>query len=224
MKIYLIAAALASTSVGGIAYAMDITPPAPTKPVRGDTNNDGKISRAEYVAGATARFAELDADKDGNLTREEMRAGHKGRRGGKQAMGGPFQPVQDGDMKAQRKGGRDRGMARVDTDGDGKISRTEHDAMSAKRFQRMDTNGDGTVDKTEMAAGRGGGRGAARIDTNGDGALTRAEYDAMSAKTFARMDKNGDGFIDASERPARGNRNAAPATPAPSSPQTPSGA
>lgn len=45
-----------------------------------------------------------------------------------------------------------RMMARIDTDGDGRISRAEHDALSARRFQRMDTNGDGYIDQAEQAA------------------------------------------------------------------------
>ncbi len=217
MKIYLIAAALASTAIGGIAYAMDITPPAPTRTLRGDTNNDGKISRAEYVAGATARFAALDVNKDGNLTGDELRTGRKGH--GMHRMGGRFDGARGQDM--ERRGGAGRGMARVDTDGDGRISRAEHMAQSAQRFQRMDTNGDGVVDKTELAAMRGGGRGLA-VDSNG--AVTRAAFDKIATDRFARMDTNGDGFIDASERPGRGNRNAAPAAPAPSPQPAPSGA
>jgi hypothetical protein len=36
-----------------------------------DRNGDGRLSAAEYEAGATARFARLDADGDGQLSRAE---------------------------------------------------------------------------------------------------------------------------------------------------------
>lgn len=39
-----------------------------------DTNNDGKISRAEHLAAAEARFKRMDKDGDGFITREEGKA------------------------------------------------------------------------------------------------------------------------------------------------------
>jgi hypothetical protein len=55
----------------------------------------------------------------------------------------------DGDHKAGVKGHH---FAKMDTNGDGKISADEHATMAAKRFSKMDTNGDGFVDKAEMKA------------------------------------------------------------------------
>lgn len=42
-----------------------------------DTDKDGKISKAEWVASSEAHFAKLDADKDGNITKDEMKQAHK---------------------------------------------------------------------------------------------------------------------------------------------------
>jgi Ca2+-binding EF-hand superfamily protein len=57
-----------------------------------DTDNDGKVSQAEYVVAmkgkldetaAKAKFAELDKNKDGSLSREEFNAGAGEKKGGK---------------------------------------------------------------------------------------------------------------------------------------------
>jgi Ca2+-binding EF-hand superfamily protein len=62
-----------------------------------DTDGDGKVSQAEYVAfakgkmddaAAKAKFAELDKNKDGSLSREEFNAGAGGKKGGKKKKDG----------------------------------------------------------------------------------------------------------------------------------------
>lgn len=42
-----------------------------------------------------------------------------------------------------------RAMMRVDTNGDGAVSRDEFLARAAKRFERFDLNRDGKIDQTE---------------------------------------------------------------------------
>jgi len=39
-----------------------------------DTDHDGKVSHAEFTALATARFARMDANSDGEITADEMPA------------------------------------------------------------------------------------------------------------------------------------------------------
>jgi Ca2+-binding EF-hand superfamily protein len=41
-----------------------------------DTDKSGKVSKAEFMAGAKARFAAADTDKDGKVTPWEFRAQH----------------------------------------------------------------------------------------------------------------------------------------------------
>ena len=51
---------------------------APGKPrassglMRYDTNGDGVVDRAEWDAGQEARFKQLDTDKDGKLSQDEL--------------------------------------------------------------------------------------------------------------------------------------------------------
>jgi hypothetical protein len=39
-----------------------------------DANNDGVVTEGEFIASAKKRFAELDTDKNGKVTKEEMDA------------------------------------------------------------------------------------------------------------------------------------------------------
>jgi len=96
-----------------------------------DTNGDGMISKQE--AAALPRIAKdfdaIDANHDGQLTAEELHAFHKAHRGG-----------------------HDR--KKLDTDGDGRISRAEAAGAPrlAEHFDAIDTNGDGFISHDEMKA------------------------------------------------------------------------
>jgi len=45
-----------------------------------DTNSDGVISKGEFLDHATKRFSDMDADGNGEVSKEEARAGHEKRR------------------------------------------------------------------------------------------------------------------------------------------------
>ena len=112
-----------------------------------DKDGDGRISRAEADASLpriAKNFDALDTNKDGFLTKDELRAGH-----GKSGHGGKMHDA----MKA------------ADKDGDGKFSREEANASMprlAKDFDAIDTNKDGFVTRDELRAfheKNGGGKG-----------------------------------------------------------------
>ena len=77
-------------------------------------------------------------------------------------------------------------LARMDADGDGRVSLVEYQAWMLYAFERMDGNGDGRLDPAEQPGGRGG-------------VLTREAYLARLAERFNRQDANGDGYLDARE-------------------------
>ena len=157
----LLLALLLGTSASGIALAADTpTTPAP-RPARLDTNGDGVIDRSEAAANPrlAAKFDELDKNKDGKLSRDELPRWQHGRRGH----------------------GGER-WAKLDVNKDGRISREEAkaDPRLAARFHQMDVNKDGYLDKADRELGRKQHRDAwfAAADTNKDGQLSKAEFDA----------------------------------------------
>ena len=100
----------------------------------------------------------------------------------------------------------------MDTDGDGRVSRAEHQAAAKKMFTECDANHDGVVtademesakmakmddsdDKMEMSAKDK----IAMRDQDKDGRLTASEHDAGAEQMFAKMDRDGDGYLSQAE-------------------------
>lgn len=106
----------------------------------------------------------------------------------------------------------------IDTDNDGKISKSEYMAHCEKVFQMLDTNGDGVLTKQEAGqnvmklmteakqkAMEKASQQFARIDTNNDGKISLDEWQSalpnapMAEEWFAAADANGDGFLTQEE-------------------------
>lgn len=109
-----------------------------------DTDGDGKVTRAEHAAGAQAMFGKMDANADGVVTADEMSAVHPEKNSSKLRF---WEKKDKDEMSAAEK------ISVIDTNGDGKISRSEHEAGSDKMFTKMDANDDGVLTKDECDEG-----------------------------------------------------------------------
>ncbi|BAV98849.1 EF-hand domain-containing protein [Lysobacter enzymogenes] len=165
-----------------------------------DANGDGVISREEAAKfpRLAERFDELDKNHDGKLDASERPQ----RRGGREHGG--------------RHGGAG-GAARLDTDGDGRISQAEaaKSPRLAQNFAQIDANKDGYIVRSELRAYMQRERPKweaerakrfdakfAEADLNHDGKLSKIEVQEKMprlASQFAFLDENRDGFLSKTE-------------------------
>ena len=157
-----------------------------------DTDGDGMVSKDEWLAFHEKVFAMLDKYKSGNVNAKE------------------FISPTGGDLSGIATGGFARGlrtkamMHKIDTDGDGMVSKAEWLAFQEKVFATLDKNKNGNVDAKEFISSTGGdvasfatggyAKGLRtpemmhKIDTDGDGMVSHDEYIAYQSKVFDMMD------------------------------------
>jgi len=127
-------AVVATVLASGPAGAQD------SRFARADTDRNGALSRAEVdrgLPGIAPHFDEIDRNRDGSLSPEELRAWSANRKG------------------EQRKGegGFAEHFRRADTNGDGALSRAEVDKALPRlggKFDRIDANRDGKLTQDEL--------------------------------------------------------------------------
>lgn len=114
-----------------------------------DANRDGRVSHGEMTAALAASFAVLDTNRDGVLSKAEIenrRATYKAYRQ---------------QVKAERKSGErvtgvvklkglEKHFAKIDSNGDGVISRNEVATVADQLFKRRDRNSDGYLSKSDF--------------------------------------------------------------------------
>ena len=123
---------------------------------RADADGNGMLSRAEAARAApllAKQFDAIDANRDGQISPEEIRAFRRAGRGERKARGGA-QGTQG--SQGTRAGAKfEYYFTRADTDGDGALSRAEAERglpRVAKKFERIDRDGDGRLTREEMQA------------------------------------------------------------------------
>lgn len=163
------------TAFGGVAAAQTAAPAGPQRQARASMAQP--VTQADFVARRVERLRAADANQDGTVTAEEMRAAGQAKR-------------------AER---RTAMFDRLDANKDGSISRAEFDAPRAQ--------GQGGQRAEQRAGrGHRGGmhRGVARIGRSGEGRapIVIAEAEQKATEAFTRLDANRDGTLTGEERRA----------------------
>jgi hypothetical protein len=135
--------------------------PPPKRPsfvARLDKNGDHKVSAAEFD-GPAEHFKAMDKDRDGFLTEAEAPKGPPPPRPGQPGVQPKVQrrvapdsvPDQRGKKPPHPTRAEDqaRFIARLDQDGDGKVSADEFDGPP-EHFEEADANGDGYLETAEV--------------------------------------------------------------------------
>lgn len=136
--------AAAILTMTGLAWAQASTPPS-------GATGSGAMSVADLQKRAMDRFNALDANKDGQLTQDELTAGRPAGGSGSPPYAAPGGAPQGGG------GGLMRGMIQsADTNKDGAISAAEFTAALGARLQQMDANHDGQISSDELQTARSG--------------------------------------------------------------------
>lgn len=132
-----------------------------------DSNGDKVLTRDEVEGSKFAdKFVEVDTDKDGKLTLEEItaaKAKHQDRRGG---------PGHDGEERHGKRG---------DHDGKGWHDKTPEE-RTEMIFTKLDANADSVISREEVEGHRFFADKFATADADGDGKLTKAELAAFKPK------------------------------------------
>lgn len=182
---------------------------------RYDRTADGKVGREEFP-GSAEQFAEIDADRDGWLTRDEFAASPTAKRLAASYRAAKLEPrarTDFPDLAARRM----RAALRHDRDRNGAVSRTEWNGTTLG-FRSLDSDGNGVLDTRDVRAAEAETRPdleplpaftrtlppkealLGKHDRNADGALDRTELGSAGiAAALARFDTNGDRGLDATE-------------------------
>jgi len=157
----------------------------------------GDISKAEFIKQAEARFATLDANKDGKISTEERQAQRRGR-----GMGpGASMPAEI--TREQHLKFAEERFAALDANKDGKVTVEERRAQRGQFAEGKGRKGGmrGAHRDGQFAGGRGMGPGASM-----PAEMTREQHLKFAEERFATLDANKDGKVTQEERQAQRNK------------------
>jgi Ca2+-binding EF-hand superfamily protein len=149
-----------------------------------DRNGDGFLQRDEVPGYLREHFDELDANKDGKLSREELEKGAALLQPRRRPSDVVFILIETSDCDDECTGEIQRVydvLRKLDKNNDGKIDAEE---LKAARQQLLEERVDSIIKE---------------LDRNGDGRISKDEARGRIKRDFDRIDTNKDGFIDRAE-------------------------
>lgn len=147
-----------------------------------DVNKDGKVSKEEFKGYMGKRFQRMDVDKDDTVSIDEL-AQYR---------------------RQQQNQGKKSKLARLDSNGDGFISKKEFIAPRIKqvenKFLKLDKNKDGKLTIDEFTKKKIQHSSLfENIDANKDGKISNEEKDAALERLFKRLDQDRDQIVTEKE-------------------------
>jgi len=182
-----------------------------------DANKDGAVSRKEFNANLTEKFANVDKGGDGTINLAEFTQHGKERKA-----------AYEKEKLERRTVGKTKYFKMLDSNGDGSVSESEYISAATKKatkkaqehFVKLDGDDqDGKISQEEFVQKRGhknyhdkssskskkrsghhsSEKMFAKMDTNTDGEISLEENKLARSKWFNRLDKNEDGLVTADE-------------------------
>ena len=190
------------TSARPIKPRKPVQPPLVVRWAEIDADKDGRASYEDITKIIRdlpkERFEYLDKDKDNFLVESELP------KPGDTTGLRPPKPTQ---AQIDRVNPLLNLLRIADKDTDSKVTLEEYKAAypnsPESAFQAIDQNRDGHIDKVDFPTPDTEG-GFLRADANGDGRVTREEFMAKFPKSpedrFSKIDRNGDGFFDETDK------------------------
>jgi len=159
-----------------------------------DVNNDGVITRREW-RGSDRSFAVHDWNRDDVLSGEEVRPG------GRRQDAREDDPIDYTEREYEFTDWTTRGFTALDHNRDGRITRDEWH-FDAETFRRVDHNRDGSLSRGEFIGDDrvddDRGDRFDYLDANNDNRISRAEWHG-TAERFDALDDNRDGALTRQE-------------------------
>jgi Ca2+-binding EF-hand superfamily protein len=184
-----------------------------------DRNGDNRVTLEEYVSMASygsgtgssdreRRFAQLDRNRDGVLSRGEWRETADFRRADRNSDGVvtlreylygnvAYERPRDDDDYDQSPTSRSARFRELDDNGNGYISRSEW-PDDRSEFDVLDRDRDGRLTSSEFSDTQVISDEFRRMDYDGDGVLSRREWSGTD-QTFSHHDRNRDGVVSRDE-------------------------
>ncbi len=200
-----IVSAIATILMGSAAFAGP----------KADANQDGVITRAEFMAESQSKFASFDSNGDGYISEDERTSAREnGQAERRTAMFGQIDANGDGVISRdefeaagdnRKEKSREKRRQRRDVNQDGQVDEADREAFREKMSERRERMKERRQQRSEGSQGRRRGNSPwLRADTNGDKLISAQEFQAGAEKMFEHLDADGDGQLTQGE--GRGKR------------------